>query len=119
MPKTRVMATSGKGLAVSGPGEGDQLWLCRRFPGRCFPAISAGRRSWKAAASAPGSPAARKGQVEGGRRGAELSLPLPGFAEHVQPWLGLWQLRLPSGVTEDRTCQGRGRVLVYDPSPSH
>lgn len=102
-PKTRVMATSGKRLAVGSPDKGDRPWLCWRFPGRCFPAISAGRHSWKAPASAPGSPAAREGQVEGGRQELELLFPVLGFEKHAQPWLGMWEPQLPSGVTEDKS----------------
>lgn len=103
VPETRVMATSGKHLALGSPEEGDRPWLCWRFPGRCFPAISAGRHSWKAPAL--GSPAAREGQVEGGRREPELSFPLPGFEKHAQPWLRVWELQSPAGVAEDKTWE--------------
>lgn len=100
-PETRVTATSGKRLAVGSPTEGDRPQLCWQFPGCCFPAISAGQHSWKAPAL--GSPAAREGQVEGGRRELELSFPLPGFEKYSQPWLGVWELQWPAAVTEDKT----------------
>lgn len=69
--------------------EGDQPRLFWWFCGCCFPAISAGQRSWKA--PAPGSPAVREGQMAGGRREPEHSLPLPGLEKHAQPWLRMWE----------------------------
>lgn len=43
----------------------------------------------------------RKGQVEGGRREPELWFPLPGFQQHAQPWLRMWELQSLSAVVRD------------------